>query len=205
MNGRLGIEGGISILGTTGIVVPFSCASWIHSIHRGIDVARELGLDYLLAATGRTSERAANDELKLSDQALIDMGDFCGGMLKYLRAHPVQHVTIAGGFAKMTKLAQGATDLHSSRSSVDVAALAELLNELKAAPEQVARAHDAISAAQVLEIAGPLAPTLAATIARRAREVALATLAGGTEIEVRIYNREAKLLASSVDKAEGGS
>ncbi|MCK5445574.1 MAG: cobalt-precorrin-5B (C(1))-methyltransferase, partial [Rhodospirillaceae bacterium] len=121
------------------------------------------------------------------------------------RAHPVQHVTIAGGFAKMTKLAQGATDLHSSRSSVDVAALAELLNELKAAPEQVARAHDAISAAQVLEIAGPLAPTLAATIARRAREVALATLAGGTEIEVRIYNREAKLLASSVDKAEGGS
>ena len=45
LNGRLGIEGGLSILGTTGIVVPFSCSAWIHSIHRGIDVARAAGLD----------------------------------------------------------------------------------------------------------------------------------------------------------------
>ena len=89
-NPRLGIVGGLSILGTTGVVNPYSCAAWIHSIHRGIDVARADGLPHILAATGSTSEataRALHPALPL--HATIDMGDFAGGLLKYLRAHPV--------------------------------------------------------------------------------------------------------------------
>ncbi len=123
-NPRLGILGGLSILGTTGIVVPYSCAAWIHSIHRGIDVARALGIAHVVGSTGDLSEKAAMARLGLPIEAYIDMGDFAGGMLKYLKAHPVERVTIAGGFGKLAKLAQGAMDLHSARSTVDVEALA---------------------------------------------------------------------------------
>ncbi|MEN0087661.1 MAG: cobalt-precorrin-5B (C(1))-methyltransferase, partial [Pseudomonadota bacterium] len=118
-NGRLGIIGGLSILGTTGVVQPFSCAAWIHSIHRGVDVARAARLPHILAATGSTSEATALALYDLPEHATIDMGDFAGGLLKYLRGHPVPRLTIAGGFAKLTKLAQGAMDLHSGRSQVD--------------------------------------------------------------------------------------
>src|ERR1700687_2467243 len=87
LNGRLGIVGGLSILGTTGIVVPYSCSAWIHSIQRGIDVARAAGFEHIAAATGTTSERAVQRLYDLPEAALIDMGDFAGGTLKYLRRH----------------------------------------------------------------------------------------------------------------------
>ena len=79
LNGRLGIVGGLSILGTTGVVVPYSCAAWIHSIHRGIDVARAAGLEHVAAATGSTSELAVREFYGLDEMALLDMGDFVGG------------------------------------------------------------------------------------------------------------------------------
>src|SRR6202034_744935 len=126
LNGRLGIVGGLSIPGTTGIVVPYSCSAWIHSIHSGIEVARAAGLTHIAGATGASSEAAVQKLYGLPEIALIDMGDFVGGMLKYVRRHPVLRVTIAGGVAKMTKLAQGLTDLHSRRGEVDLAALAGL-------------------------------------------------------------------------------
>src|SRR5580700_4369090 len=130
MNARLGILGGLSILGTTGVVVPYSCASWVHSIQRGIDVARAAGLDHIAAATGTTSERAVQLLYDQPEHALIDMGDFVGGTLKYLRRRPVARLTLAGGFAKFAKLAAGHLDLHSSRSQVDAAVLADMLNAL---------------------------------------------------------------------------
>ena len=125
LNPRLGIVGGLSILGTTGIVIPYSCSSWIHSIHRGVDVARAAGLAHIAACTGSTSERTVQALYDLPDMALLDMGDFAGGTLKYLKRKPVARVTLAGGFAKLAKLAQGHLDLHSSRSEVDVGDLAQ--------------------------------------------------------------------------------
>ena len=129
MNRRLGIVGGLSILGTTGIVVPYSCSAWIHSIYRGIDVARAAGLEHVAGATGATSEAAVAKLHGLAEQALIDMGDFVGGMLKYLRRHPIGRVTIAGGMAKMSKLGQGLLDLHSRRGEVDLQWLAARATE----------------------------------------------------------------------------
>ena len=192
LNGRLGIEGGLSILGTTGVVIPYSCSSWIHSIHRGIDVARASGHGHLAAATGRTSESAVQKILGLEDTALIDMGDFAGGLLKYLRKNPVEKLTLAGGPGKIAKLAQGAMDLHSSKSRVDRKALAAMLASLGADAETAAKAEGANTAAEVIETAQSLGLPLGDLIAQQARETALATLSGGTEVEVMIVDAQGK-------------
>ena len=195
MNARLGIKGGLSILGTTGIVVPYSCSSWIHSIRSGIDVARAAGLDHIAASTGATSERAIQRLYDLPDHALIDMGDFVGGTLKYLRTHPITRLTIAGGFAKLAKLADGHLDLHSARSRVDAAALAAMLAALGADNAAVEAARSAAGAAEILALAGCKEEALARLVAARAREVALATLSGKTAIEVAIVDRQGEFLA----------
>jgi len=195
MNARLGIEGGLSILGTTGIVVPYSCASWIASIHRGIDVARAAGLGHIAASTGATSERAVQLLYDLPEQALIDMGDFVGGTLKYLRRHPVARLTIGGGFAKLAKLAAGHLDLHSARSRIDPAALAAVLGDLGAPAAATEAAAGAASAGEILVFAGDRGAALAGQVAARAREVALATLSGKTAVEVAIVDRAGGFLA----------
>lgn len=187
LNGRLGIRGGLSILGTTGVVLPYSCSAWVHSIHRGVDVARALGLEHLGAATGKTSEATLRCLHSLPDPAVIDMGDMAGALLKYLRAHPVRRLTLVGGFAKLVKLAAGEMDLHSKASRVDQARLAALLAGLGASAALVEQAAAAGSAAQVLALAGPL--PLGDAVAKAARETALAVLAGGTEVEVVAIDR----------------
>jgi cobalt-precorrin-5B (C1)-methyltransferase len=198
MNARLGILGGLSILGTTGVVVPYSCSSWIHSIHRGVDVARAAGIAHIAGATGSTSERAVQRLHGLPEEALIDMGDFAGALLKYLRAHPVPRLTLAGGLGKLVKLAQGQLDLHSARSRLDGAALSHDLEQL-GAPAPVAAA--ARSAESVGEIVTMLSPALRTALARRVaegcREVALATLAGGIAVEVAVFDREGSFLAGT--------
>ncbi len=205
MNARLGIIGGLSVLGTTGIVVPYSCSSWIHAIHQGIDVARAAGLDHIAAATGTTSERAVQALYDLPEQALIDMGDFVGGTLKYLRRRPVARLTLAGGFAKFAKLACGHLDLHSSRSRVDGARLARLLAGLGAERAAVEAACGCDSAAEILAIAGDRQAALADAVARQAREVALATLCGRTLVEVAIVDRAGEFLARVGAPSESGA
>lgn len=192
-NPRLGIVGGLSVLGTTGVVIPFSCSAWIHSIHRGIDVARATSLPHVAGATGKTSEAAVRKLYNLPPEAMLDMGDFAGGLLKYLRKNPLPRLTIAGGFAKLVKLAQGHLDLHSSRSQVDFDKLARLVEHLGGSADQVALTRDANTAKQVLEACPDL--PLAETVARQARETALATLAGDTDVEVLVVDRQGKVLA----------
>jgi len=194
-NPRLGIVGGLSILGTTGVVVPYSCSAWIQSIHSGIDVARANGIAHIAGATGNTSESAVQAHYDLPLEALIDMGDFAGGMLKYLRKQPVPRVTIAGGFAKLVKLAQGHMDLHSSRSQVDFGKLAAWLTELGATEEITEQARGANTAAEVLDLAGPL--PIADMVARRAREAALAILAGGVELDVLVVDRAGRIVGEA--------
>ncbi len=186
-NPRLGIAGGLSILGTTGIVRPFSCAAWIASIHRGIDVARANGMEHVAGCTGATSEATVQGLYGLPDYAMLDMGDFAGGMLKYLIKHPVKRVTVGGGIGKITKLAQGAIDLHSGRSQVDFAALAQM-----AGKPEIAGANTALEAYQ---IAG-------STLADSVAQAALAQLnkrfgVSGIAYDVVVIDRKGTVIAQA--------
>ena len=193
LNGRLGIVGGLSILGTTGIVVPYSCSAWIHSIHSGIDVARAAGLTHIAGATGANSEAAARKLHDLPDIALIDMGDFVGGMLKYLRRHPVARVTIAGGVGKMAKLAQGLLDLHSRRGSVDLAALAALAETAGGALALRERIVASNTAAEAFAHAAAEGIALGDAVARAAQSTAR-RVAEDMAIEVVVFDREGGLV-----------
>lgn len=190
-NPRLGIVGGLSILGTTGIVNPFSCAAWIASIHRGIDVARAMGLAHVAGCTGSTSEDAVRAHYGLPLEAMLDMGDFAGGLLKYLRTHPVARVTIGGGFGKMTKLAQGALDLHSGRSQVELDYLAALAPELPRSSVLAAN-----TAQEVLEMAQGI------PLAERVAEAALVTIRSVLKdapvaADIMIVSRRGEILSNA--------
>jgi cobalt-precorrin-5B (C1)-methyltransferase len=206
MNGRLGIVGGLSILGTTGIVVPYSCSSWIQAIRSGIDVARAAGLVHVAGSTGATSEAAVQKMYDLPEIALIDMGDFVGGMLKYLRTHPVPRVTIAGGIGKMTKLAQGLLDLHSKRGAVDLETLAELAGGAggsRALGERILAANTAAEAFAQAEAEGV---ALGDEVARAGWETAAAVVAGKPiEIEIALFDRDGRLVGHAPSRAAHAS
>ena len=177
-NPRLGIVGGLSVLGTTGVVIPYSCSAWIHSIHRGVDLARAAGHDHVAGCTGSTSERAVQDLLGLPTTALLDMGDFAGGTLRYLRRRPVPRLTIGGGFAKLSKLAAGHLDLHSGRSQVDLDALARRVASLDAPTAVVCAARTAHTALEGLQRRRAAGVPIAAAVAAGARRTALDVLDG---------------------------
>ncbi len=177
-NPRLGILGGLSILGTTGIVVPYSCSAWIDSIRRGIDVARAAGRTHVAGCTGSTSEKVAVAVHGLPEDALLDMGDFAGAVLKYLKRHPVPRLTVAGGFAKLSKLAAGHLDLHSARSQVDKGYLAGLAREGGADEALVAAVAAANTGLEAVQLCSAAGVPLGDLVAEGARATALGVLVG---------------------------
>ncbi|MFQ6017684.1 MAG: cobalt-precorrin-5B (C(1))-methyltransferase [Kiloniellaceae bacterium] len=193
-NPRLGIVGGLSILGTTGVVIPYSCSAWISSIHQGIDVARAAKLEHVAGCTGSTSEAAVQALYGLPVIAMLDMGDFAGGLLKYLRRHPLPKLTIGGGFGKISKLGAGHLDLHSGRSQVNLDWLADLVVGLGGEAATATAIRRANTANQALEIARQAGLPLADAVAERARAAALGVLDGKTRIEVLIFDRRGTLI-----------
>jgi cobalt-precorrin-5B (C1)-methyltransferase len=131
----------------------------------------------------------------LSEPALIDMGDFVGGMLKYIRTHPLPRVTIAGGVAKMTKLAQGLLDLHSKRGAVDLSALAAFADAAGGSAELHARILGANTAAEAFALAQADGIALGDAVARAAREVAAQVVEGkNVAVEVIVFDRDGQLV-----------
>jgi cobalt-precorrin-5B (C1)-methyltransferase len=202
LNARLGIIGGLSILGTTGVVIPFSCAAWIDSIHRSIDVARAIGIGHVAATTGVTSEKAVQAIYGLPEPALVEMGDFVGGFLKYLHKHPISRVTLGGGFAKMLKLSQGRLDLHSARSHLDLVRLAHLAKTLGADQYTMQRIEGSNTALEALQLCQAVGIDLASPVAGDAWRVAAKTLnKREIELEIIIFDRDGGMLARSPFKS----
>jgi cobalt-precorrin-5B (C1)-methyltransferase len=190
LNPRLGIVGGLSILGTTGIVRPFSCSAYIASIQQAIEVARANGLTHIVACTGAASEQTLRSHYSLPDMALIEMGDFAGAVLKHLRRAPVPRLTLAGGFGKISKLAAGHLDLHSRSSSVDLALLAVEAAALGADATLREAMQTANTSQRALALAHAAGLPLGDRICLMARDQARAILPPEVAVEVWATDRE---------------
>lgn len=127
LNARLGIIGGISILGTTGIVRPYSTAAFRASVIQGIEVAVAQGQDTVVLTTGGRTEKFVMRELpELAAACFVQMGDFLRYALDTAVKQGIRHVIIGGMVGKLTKMAQGETITHAGRAEVNTDLLAEL-------------------------------------------------------------------------------
>jgi cobalt-precorrin-5B (C1)-methyltransferase len=152
-NRRLGIEGGISILGTTGIVRPFSTASWRASVEQAVAVMAAQDVSTLVLATGGRTERGAMALLPdLPEVAFVEVGDFTGAALRRAVEYGLAEVVFVGMIGKLTKLAAGILMTHYTRSKVDTGLLAEITAAHGGRPEDVAEICGAPTARRAYEI-----------------------------------------------------
>ncbi len=150
LNDRLGIIGGISILGTTGIVHPYSTAAFRASVVQGIEVASNQGQDTVVLTTGGRTEKFVIASLpELEPACFVQMGDFLGPALDTCVKENIQHVIIGGMVGKLTKMAQGEIITHANRKAVNTELLAEIAKSCGAPSDVCAE----ISAAETARFA----------------------------------------------------
>ncbi len=147
LNSRLGIVGGISILGTTGIVVPYSEEAFTASISQALDIALACGLQEVVLTTGRRSEQYAQRRLALPEESFVQVGDFMGYALKECTRKGLSKVIIWGMAGKLSKLAQGHFHTHVDSAEVDIDFLAKVAQSCS-----VASSPKAVNAHQFLTL-----------------------------------------------------
>lgn len=152
LNARLGISGGISILGTSGRVIPYSTAAYRATITLGIRVARAAGLNEVVLTTGRRSEKFAQAELKLPEECYIQAGDYIGLALDECRQQDVATVYIWGMAGKLSKLAGGEFYTHVDRSRVDIPRLARLAADLRLDSTLQTKLGEAVTAHHLMQM-----------------------------------------------------
>lgn len=142
-NPRLGIIGGISILGTSGIVVPYSTASFAASIRQSIEVTRAMGDDTVVLTTGGRSEDFTRNMFDLPDHCFVQMGDFSGYTVQVCAKNGIKKAYVAGFIGKLAKMSMGVKQTHVKGSKVDMEFLSGLAKRC-GAPQDV---QDAIKKA----------------------------------------------------------
>jgi len=151
-NPRLGIIGGISILGTTGIVVPYSTSAWLASVVQGIDVAAAQGIKHLILTVGARGERLARKLLKLPEEAFVQIGPFFGDALRHCDKAGIQKVTLVAMIGKLAKFAAGQESVHSTVAQQDFAFLARIAQTAGASEDVIGKIRIANTAQEVAEL-----------------------------------------------------
>ncbi len=193
-NPRLGIVGGISILGTTGIVVPYSTAAWVASVTQEIDVAAAGGIRELVLTVGARGERQARQLFSLPEEAFVQVGPFFGAALRHCAAAGMRKVRLAAMIGKLAKFAAGNESVHSTTSTQDFAFLADLARAAGADAALVEEITRANTAGEVSDLAASRGlRDFHWAICKRAWEFA-ATLAGGMAVEVYLTGQEGEVL-----------
>lgn len=156
-NPRLGIVGGISILGTTGIVLPYSTASFAASIRQAIDVAVAMGSDTVVLTTGGRSEDFAKQVFRLlPDHCFVQMGDFAGYAIRQCSRTKLKKAVIAGFIGKLTKMAMGVKQTHVAGSHVDMEFMAQVAKQQSGVPagvvEKIMKANTARHVSELIKL-----------------------------------------------------
>ncbi len=151
-NPRLGIINGISILGTSGIVIPFSTASYAASIRKNLDVVLAMGNDKVVLATGGRSEDFAKKVIDLPEHCFIQMGDFSGFTIQQCGRKNIKKAFVVGFIGKLAKMAAGVKQTHVKGSKVDMNFLASLAMESNADEKVIEDIKKANTARHVSEI-----------------------------------------------------
>ncbi|MGC5326174.1 cobalt-precorrin-5B (C(1))-methyltransferase [Brevibacillus sp. SYSU BS000544] len=194
LNGRLGILGGISILGTRGIVVPFSTSAYMASIVRAIDVAYESGCRHVVLSTGGRSEKYAMEQYPdLPEEAFVEMGDFVGFSLKQCKRKGMHKVTLVGMMGKFSKFAQGHMMVHAKGNSVDFNFLADIARDAGATEEMIEYILGANTASQVGDYMESH-PAFYEKLCETCCKVGLGAMSGGIEIETFLITLKGALL-----------
>ncbi|MUG70909.1 cobalt-precorrin-5B (C(1))-methyltransferase [Paenibacillus validus] len=150
LNARLGILGGISILGTRGIVVPFSTAAYKASVAQAIRVAVKSGVRHIVLSTGGRTEKFGMELYPaLPEEAFVEMGDFVGFAVQQCARQGIRRITLVGMMGKFSKVAQGVMMVHSKSAPVDFGFLAGLAEQAGASGETLQQIREANTAAQV--------------------------------------------------------
>ncbi len=153
INKRLGLLGGISILGTTGIVKPYSTAAFRASVVQSVDLAKNNKVETVVLTTGGRSEQYAMELFPhLTDMSFIQVGDFIGTALKSAKKNHMGLVIIVGMMGKLSKMADGKMMTHAAASEVNVKMLGEMASRLGASSEVFNEILEATTARRVFEI-----------------------------------------------------
>ncbi|WP_153914566.1 cobalt-precorrin-5B (C(1))-methyltransferase [Shewanella sp. TC10] len=196
---RLGLIGGLSILGTRGTVHPYSTSAYAASVRQGVEVARAQGINHVVLTTGSRTEKAAMEQLShLSDSAFIQAGDFTGVGLRAATRFGVIKLTLATMIGKLCKIAGGTTMTHVTGRAINFRLMSELLSECGGDAQLCQQVKTANTGRHLFDlIPAPIQSTFFTRLCHQAAQHCYHYAHEKVVIEVRLMNFDGTLLTQA--------